>query len=135
SGRLDIYLGNGRAGFTVKRTDGDWSKYDLLAGPGDVDGDGHDDLVARGTGGAFYLLPGLGGIRFGDAQQIRGSWRLYDTITGHGDFTGDGRPDLLVRPSGSSQFYVRPNRGHLRFGHPLGPVDGPAGATGLNAGA
>ncbi|MBF4768120.1 VCBS repeat-containing protein [Nocardioides agariphilus] len=135
SGRLDAYLGNGRAGFTVKRTDGDWSKYDLISGPGDVDGDGHDDLVARGIGGAFYLLPGLGGIRFGDAQQIRGSWRLYDTITGHGDFTGDGRPDLLVRPAGSSQLYVRPNRGHLRFGHPLGPVNGPAGATGISAGA
>ncbi len=135
SGRLDAYLGDGRAGFTVKRLDGDWAKYDILSGPGDVNGDGRDDLVARGTGGAFYLVPVTGGAAVGSPQQIKGSWRSYDTITGHGDFTGDGRADLLVRPSGSSQLFVRPARGKLRFGHPLGPVSGPAGATGVDAGA
>ena len=68
-------------------------------------------------------------------MRIRGSWKGYDTITGHGDFNGDGKVDLLVRAAGSSQVYVKPNRGNGRFGHPLGPVDGTGGATGLNAGA
>ncbi len=135
TGRLDAYLGNGRAGFTLRHVDGEWGRYDLISGPGDVDGDGKVDLVARGRLGAFYLMPGQGGIKFGSPQKIRGSWRVYDTITGHGDFTGDGKVDLLVRPAGSSQMFVKPNRGNLRFGRQLGPVNGPAGATGLNAGA
>jgi hypothetical protein len=134
TGRLDAYLGNGRSGFTVKRLGTGWDKYGLLAGPGDVDGDGRDDLVGRGTQGTFYLLAGRGGVTFADPVQIKGGWKGYDTITGHGDFTGDGRPDLLVRSAGSNQFYVRPNRGENRFGHPLGPVKGPTSATGLEAG-
>jgi hypothetical protein len=91
--------------------------------------------MARGNLGAFYLVAGRSGLGFADPQQVRGAWKGYDTITGHGDFTGDGKVDLLVRAAGSSQFYVKPNRGSLRFGHPLGPVKGPSNATGLDAGA
>ena len=80
-------------------------------------------------------MPGIAGVGFGEPVRIRGSWKGYDTITGHGDFNGDGKVDLLVRAAGSSKVYVKPNRGNGRFGHPLGPIDAPAGATGLNAGA
>jgi hypothetical protein len=135
TGRLDVYLGNGQSGFTVKPLGNDWGKYDLVNGPGDVNGDGRADLVARGAEGAFYLVPGTGGVGLGDPVRIGGTWTGYDTITGHGDFNGDGKVDLLVRAAGSSQVFVKPNRGNGRFGHPLGPVNGIAGVTGLNAGA
>ena len=107
----------------------------MIDGPGDVNGDGRPDLVARGTEGAFYLLPGLAGVGFGDPARLGGTWQGYDTITGHGDFNGDGKVDLLVRAAGSSDVYVKPGRGNGRFGHPLGPVHGFGGVTALNAGA
>ncbi len=135
TGRLDAYLGNGQAGFTVKQLGDSWGRYDLVDGPGDVDGDGRPDIVARGTEGAFYLVPGVAGVGFGEPVRIRGRWKGYDTITGHGDFNGDGRVDLLVRSAGSSEAYVKPNRGNGRFGHALGPVPGLGGLTGLQAGA
>jgi len=135
TGRLDAYLANGQAGFTVKQLGDSWGKYGLVDGPGDVNGDGRPDLVARGSEGAFYLLPGIAGVGFGEPVRIRGSWQGYDTITGHGDFNGDGKVDLLVRPTGSSQVFVKPNRGNNRFGHLLGPVNGLGGVTALNAGA
>jgi hypothetical protein len=135
TGRLDAYLGDGRSGFTVKALGDSWGKYDLIDGPGDVDGDGRPDIVARGSEGAFYLVPGINGVGFGEPVRLRGRWQGYDTITGHGDFNGDGKVDLLVRAAGSSQVFVKPNRGNGRFGHPLGPVDGVGGLTGLNAGA
>jgi hypothetical protein len=135
TGRLDAYLGNGQSGFTVKQLGDSWGKYDMLAGPGDVNGDGRADVVARGTEGAFYLVPGVAGVGFGEPVRIGGTWKGYDTITGHGDFNGDGKVDLLVRAAGSSQVYVKPNRGNGRYGHPLGPVNLPAGLSGLNAGA
>ncbi len=37
---------------------GDPGTYDWLIGPGDVDGDGHNDLVARDAAGTLWLLPG-----------------------------------------------------------------------------
>ena len=135
TGRLDAYLGNGQSGFTVKQLGDSWGRYAMISGPGDVNGDGRPDIVGRGADGAFYLVPGIAGVGFGEPVRIPGSWKGYDTITGHGDFNGDGKVDLLVRPAGSSKVYVKPNRGNGRFGHPLGPIDAPAGATGLNAGA
>ena len=135
TGRLDAYLGDGQSGFKVVQLGTSWGKYDVIDGPGDVNGDGRPDLVARGTEGAFYLLPGRGGVGFGDPARLGGTWQGYDTITGHGDFNGDGKVDLLVRAAGSSDVYVKPGRGNGRFRHPLGPVHGFGGVTGLNAGA
>jgi hypothetical protein len=37
---------------------GDLAGYDWIIGPGDVNGDGMADLVARGSGGLLWLLPG-----------------------------------------------------------------------------
>jgi hypothetical protein len=39
-------------------TGGDPGAYDWMVGPGDVDGDGRADMVARDSAGNLWLLPG-----------------------------------------------------------------------------
>ena len=36
----------------------DPTAYDWVVGPGDVDGDGRADLIARDTAGSLWLVPG-----------------------------------------------------------------------------
>jgi len=78
-----------------------------LAGPGDVDGDGFDDLLIGGdpdgtnSGGAFLVLgPTSGTVDLDDADtRMLGSYDNDDAgiaVAGAGDTNGDGLPELLV---------------------------------------
>jgi hypothetical protein len=82
-----------------------------VAGAGDVDGDGLDDLLmgasglygwATGTGGAFVVLGGVSGSH----DPLTSSWATIlgelvygqagTSVAGLGDLDGDGRADLAV---------------------------------------
>jgi FG-GAP repeat len=79
------------------------------SGLGDIDGDGHGDLLvgalrdsSGGTqSGAAYLFHGpFSGTADGEDAAVRwmgaeGDWLGY-SVTGVGDFTGDGQRDVLV---------------------------------------
>jgi hypothetical protein len=77
-----------------------------VAGPGDLDGDGLNDLVvgARGEdsgGGAFVFLGPVRGTRsIGDAEGCLRGEAPYDyagwSLTGPGDLDGDGYAELAV---------------------------------------
>lgn len=79
-----------------------------VAGAGDVDGDGYDDVMVgepNGGTGVVYVFPGtqLSGSKLVSAASttITVSVLLGDdffggTLTGAGDVDGDGRPDLLI---------------------------------------
>ena len=78
-----------------------------VAGPGDVNVDGTDDLWigSRGvtsTSGAAYLVygPVLGSMSLSDADARWTATGLYDAagaaLAGAGDADGNGRPDLMV---------------------------------------
>ncbi|MFC9731250.1 FG-GAP-like repeat-containing protein [Streptomyces roseolus] len=73
-----------------------WAQYDVLTPPGDVDADGHQDLIARQTTtGDLYFYAGTADHRLESRVRIGTDWKLYKRITGAGDLDGDGRGDLL----------------------------------------
>jgi hypothetical protein len=111
TGRLVLYPGRGKGAFDDPRLLArGWDRFDLTTGAGDLDGDGHVDLVAR-DGGRLYLVRGTGsGVR--RPRLISGGgWDAFDVVTGRGDATGDGVPDLLARVRRTGTTYVFPGDG------------------------
>ncbi|MEW2297219.1 FG-GAP-like repeat-containing protein [Streptomyces sp. NPDC006743] len=73
-----------------------WGQYDRLTSPGDVNGDGYADLIARqASTGDMYFYAGSADHRLKARVRIGTDWKLYQRIVGAGDLNGDGRGDLL----------------------------------------
>ena len=77
----------------------------LVAGVGDFNGDGRDDVLMRRANGTWYYYP-MDGRRVlsgaGDANLTRNRSVL---VAGVGDFNGDGRDDVLMRRSNGTWYY------------------------------
>lgn len=100
NGTLSNWLASSNATFTVNDAYAwnfvptDWQ----VAGIGDFNGDGRDDILWRSSTGALsdWLGTATGGFTVNDANafnQIPNEWQ----IAGVGDFNGDGRDDILWR--------------------------------------
>lgn len=107
--------------YSTPGQDGSLAYYSALAGPGDLTGDGHADVVARDTGGRLWLVPGHADGTLGTDKRrlIGGGWNIYRTLVGAGDFTGDGVADLVAMTPGGS-LYVYPGLGNGAFGSRIG---------------
>ncbi|MEV0007877.1 trypsin-like serine protease [Streptomyces sp. NPDC051840] len=87
-GTNDLYLAKGTGKSTAPfeapvKIRSDWSAYDLLVTPGDVNGDAKSDLVARTPAGALYLLKGTGvgtSEIFATQVKLGTGWNSYYTV-------------------------------------------------------
>ena len=77
-----------------------------VAGIGDLNGDGRDDVLLRHTDSRWYYYP-MNGRRFlTDARGYAGLTRnLAWQVAGIGDLNGDGRDDVLLRHTDSRWYY------------------------------
>ena len=118
NGRRYIVSQRGLAGLTRNR---DWQ----VAGIGDLNGDGRDDVLLRHEDGRWYYYP-MNGRRYivsgrGYADLTRDlAWQF----AGIGDLNGDGKDDVLLRHEDGRWWYY-PMDGR----RPITAESGPAGLT------
>ncbi|MCW3816456.1 VCBS repeat-containing protein [Micromonospora sp. DR5-3] len=101
AGYLRVYYGTGRNAFpksgTMSHVIGKgWETYRLLLAPGDLNRDGHDDLVGVDTTGKLWLYTSTGTGYFTARVQIGSGWGIYPKVLGMGDLNGDGNGDLVA---------------------------------------
>lgn len=89
-----------------------WSeKSPVKAGFGDIDGDGHADVLSRDLVGRLWFVPGSTGT----GRLVGGGWNAMTAMTRHGDLDGDGHEDLLARDT-AGKLWLYPGTGHGGFG-------------------
>ncbi|MFE5915147.1 FG-GAP-like repeat-containing protein [Streptomyces wedmorensis] len=98
TGKLWLYPGTASGGLGARRLlgTGGWNAMNALVGPGDTNGDGRVDVIARERStGRLWSYPGTASGGLGTRKLIgTGGWNAMDTFLAVGDTTGDGRPDL-----------------------------------------
>ena len=129
-GALLLYRGNGDSGFAAapQVVGGGWQAFTAILGPGDWNGDGNVDLLARQSDGSLLLYRGNGhaGWITGSGEPIGTGWGGFTALPANGDFNGDGFPDILarnVRRRGSCSTAATdraPSAGRIRRSAPAG---------------
>jgi hypothetical protein len=107
-----VQIGSGWSGFTAVFTPGDWN------------GDGHPDVLARQSDGTLLLYrgDGDGGWITGNGEPIGSGWSGFTALLAPGDFTGGGKPDLLARASDGTLYLYRGGSGNGGFAGPGQPI-------------
>jgi hypothetical protein len=100
-GRLLMYRSDGAAGWLLGRGEQvgvGWQDFTALLAPGDFNGDGKPDVLARAPDGSLRLYRGTGAGGWMDNGIVVGSsWQNFTAIVPAGDFSGDGHPDVFAR--------------------------------------
>lgn len=108
--------------------------YQLTAGAARFDAGKAPDLVAMKSGGALYLVPGLGKQnKLAPRVRIGTLPADVNALVAGGDLTGDGVRDLAVRRS-DGLTTIHAGTGTARLGQAHGSYPHTAGLVGLTAG-
>jgi hypothetical protein len=107
-GHLYLFPGNGNSGTPFKTRlliGAGWAAYDQLTSPGDLDGDGISDLVARDTTGKlyFYKATGNAAAPYKGRVLIGSGWNTYNEIIGLGN--GESGTGYLTGRSFNGDLY------------------------------
>ncbi|MBA3309703.1 MAG: VCBS repeat-containing protein [Nocardioidaceae bacterium] len=97
TGSTAIYpgAGDGTFGGAVRPTLR-WADTNLFSAPGDLDGDGLVDVVARDSAtGSLLFYPGNGAGAFGRGRVAIEAFRGFRSLAPAGDFDADGHEDVL----------------------------------------
>jgi hypothetical protein len=118
NGSLLLLPGNGTALDPASaRTFGSgWNTMSALLRIGDLNADGHEDVLAReASTGVLWFYPGrTSGL--GIRQQIGTGWNGMRELTPIGDFDRDGFPDLLAVNAADKKLYLYPGRPGVALG-------------------
>ena len=132
---MDMDLANADASFWGENAAD--SSGSTIAGAGDVNGDGYDDILIgaywnserTARGGQTYLVLGKtsGWAMDTDLSTADASFlgeEVYDesgsSVTGVGDVNGDGYDDILISAMGSDDGGIRAGQAYLVLGRPSG---------------
>lgn len=107
----------------------DWDSYDHVAGVGDVNGDGYDDIQV----GSSLYVGAAAAVDFSAPHPISLDGTLLATV-GIGDATGDGFPDVIEASSGSTSLYLGSDSADLSDSIPIDSTGDYLGAAIANAG-
>jgi FG-GAP-like repeat len=109
-GTATVRPGDGDGGFGASvRTLSGFTGRDLVAAVGDLDADGHHDLVARSTAtGRLDVYLGRAESRF-RVTRLGAGWDRYTALVGAGDADGDGKADLIGRDEDGALWLHRGN--------------------------
>ncbi len=107
NGDLRLYPGTGAGSIGAGQKIGSgWSSITAIVAPGDWNGDGRPDLLARMADATLRIYPGNGTGSFLRPATIGVGWGSMRLISGVGDWDGDGARDLLaVEKSGWARIY------------------------------
>lgn len=97
TGRLWLYPGNGHGGWLPRVLVGvGWQVFNTVLGPGDFNGDGTADILARERStGLLWLYPRTAAGGWSPRIQIGSGWNSLPTVMSPGDFNGDRTADVL----------------------------------------
>ena len=118
SGALFLYRGNGASGWlnpAAVQVGSGWNGMTAIVSPGDFNGDGRNDVLARDSSGALWLYPGNGAGGWGARRAVGSGWNVMTTIIAAHDFSGDGAPDVLAI-DGSGTLWLYPGDGRGGWG-------------------
>ncbi|BCT75872.1 hypothetical protein SCMU_17140 [Sinomonas cyclohexanicum] len=132
-GALWLYPGNGSGGLNARVQVGwGWDVMTAILSPGDFNGDGKSDVLARDSGGNLWLYPGDGAGGWKSRSQVGWGWNVMNVIVSGRDFTGDGKNDVLARDT-SGNLWVYPGNGSGGWGNRIQMATGWQSMTAIAA--
>ncbi|WNI17344.1 FG-GAP-like repeat-containing protein [Actinacidiphila sp. ITFR-21] len=100
TGELWLHPGNGTGGAGPRTLlAAGWPAYRQLVGAGDLNRDGHPDLLALDSANTLWRYDGTAAGTLAPRVRLLTNWAngAYDLVVGVGDITGDGVPDVVER--------------------------------------
>jgi hypothetical protein len=113
TGTLYTYPGNGSGGLGTRITVGTgWNGMREITAVGDLDHDGHADVMAiRSSDNCMYIYGGRGDGTLKAGVQTSCNWVGYDMVAAVGDFNGDGHADWIARRASDGAVYLYKGNG------------------------